>query len=77
MMLLEFISFADGIVRYWYQPEGKGKKGIVEFNTITDDGRIIDEAEENPKFWNHRAIVKLIRLSKEGNYPERTIMAIY
>lgn len=77
MMLLEFISFTDGIVRYWYQPEGKGRKGIVEYNTITEEGKIIEEAEENPDFWNSRAIIKLIRLTQEGNYPQKAIVAIY
>ncbi|MFL0245518.1 hypothetical protein [Candidatus Clostridium stratigraminis] len=77
MMLLEFISFDNGIVRYWYQPEEKGKKGIVEYNTRTEEGKIIEAAENNPDFWNSRAIAKLRRLSAEKQYPEKTIMAIY
>lgn len=77
MMLLEFISFTDGIVRYWYQPQGKGKRGIVEYNTVTEKGRVVEAAEENQDFWNSKAIIKLIRLTDEGNYPEKTMVAIY
>lgn len=78
MLYLRKKEIKDGIVYYYYQPEGKGEWGLVYF--VIDSGKFGYEylSENDEAVWYYyrfHAYSRIKKYVKENNFPEKDLVA--
>ena len=78
MNLLTLIYFDGDIIRYGYQPEGKGKKGIIAYNSKDKTVTVEERAEaDNNQYYANMAKSKIQKIVTEKTLPRECVQAWY
>ena len=70
-------EFNEDHLTYLYQPEGRGECGEVIYSFTDHAAKIAKRAEENSKWHDNKAIVKVEECVKKKNLPLELIQAWY
>ncbi len=78
MNVLTLIYFDNDVIRYGYQPEGKGKKGIIAYRS-KDNTTIVEEQAEadNNNYYANMAKSKIQKIATEKTLPRECVQAWY
>ncbi len=78
MNLLTLIYFDGDTIRYGYQPEGKGKKGIIAYNSKDKTVTVEERAEaDNNQYYANMAKSKIQKIATEKTLPRECVQAWY
>ena len=79
MNILTLKFFDDNTILYEYQPEGKGKKGIIAYDKVNGNFRVEEAAEEdnNSGYYARMAQSKLENIINKKNLPMECVQAWY
>ena len=78
MNILTLIYFDGDIIRYEYQPEGKGKKGIISYNSKEQTATVEERAEsDSNNYYANMAKSKIQKIAAEKTLPRECVQAWY
>ena len=77
MNILKRKEMNESFVLYSYQPEGKGKAGEVMYNFDEHAAKIVKRAEEASDWYANKALLKIIGLANNKEYPAKIMQAWY
>ena len=78
MNILTLIYFDDNYIRYEYQPEGKGKKGVIAYNSKDNTVTVEAHAEaDSNNYYANMAKSKIKSIASEKTLPRECVQAWY
>lgn len=78
MNILTLLFFDESIIRYGYQPEGKGKNGIIAYDNKNKKAIIEAIAEEDSNhYYANMAISKVTDIANAKSLPLECVQAWY
>ena len=78
MNVLTLLFFDKDIIRYGYQPEGKGKNGVISYNIKNGTVNIETKAEDDANsYYANMAKSKVEAIIKAKNLPLECVQAWY
>lgn len=79
MNILTLKFFDDNVILYEYQPEGKGKKGLISYDKTNGQFQVREtaEADSNTKYYARMAQSKIANIIDKKNLPLECVQAWY
>lgn len=78
MNILTLIYFDNNVIRYEYQPEGKGKKGVIAYDCKNNTTTVEEHAEsDSNNYYANMAKSKIQKIASEKTLPRECVQAWY